>query len=610
MSCFNITEKKEVNEFMKAFEEIQELEKDPNLDTIYFKKYKAIKKIAEGSFGLIYEGRDIKTNFPVAIKLEDHSQYHLLEQEAYNLLTAKGFGIVKIISFGKNKKYNIMIQPLLGESLYQKFLSLKKKFLLKDIFLIGLQCLDRIEWIHTKSLIHRDIKPENFLFGRKDPRIIYMIDFGLSKKYRSNRTMKHIQFCLTKNLTGTARYASVNALKGFELSRRDDLESFCYMIIFFILKKLPWQGIKAQTQAKRYEKICEIKEEFNIDRYKNIIPLEVMAIFKYVKKLKFDEEPNYDKIRNLFRYFLRNIYYNENDTFSWINDKKILSLKKSSDMHRRKSSSKKRIIENMYKKGNLLKYCEIESYNPQARNLKINLQKNKQTQNIVNSEIINFKPKINKKDIYEIINSENNNFTTPKKEENKKNLTCSSRRAYFEKNIEKKNSKNNSIFEDYNKKKKQIKQNKIDIKYKLNQIDTREKNNISNNEILYNEKKVIKNLKKNKIENNLKIKGIKINTEIVNLANSYNIANIEASVANNKFKYFKPKEYSSIFKLNKLYDYKNNNSKFYYHLTKNSLNFDNRKKKLILNKKEKSNGNLFLFYNNQINYKSIFYKNN
>ena len=242
MSYLNPIEKKEVNDALNAIKQVEQLQNDPNINKIFFKKYKAIKKIAEGTFGLIYEGINIKTNTPIAIKLEDRSQYNILEQEGYILFTVKGFGIVELLSFGRNKKYNIMIQNLLGDSIYKVFLNCKKKFTIKDICLIGLQCLDRIEWIHTKNIIHRDIKPENFLFGRKDPRIIYMIDFGLNKKYRSQRTMKHIQFCLTKRLTGTARYASVNALKGFELSRRDDLESFCYMIIFFFDEKITMAG--------------------------------------------------------------------------------------------------------------------------------------------------------------------------------------------------------------------------------------------------------------------------------------------------------------------------------------------------------------------------------
>ena len=349
MSNFDEKEKKEIKEVYKMFDELEKNQNDPNINKIFFKKYKALKKIAEGSFGSIYEGINIKTKNRVAIKLEDRNQYNLLKDEAFNLFNLKGFGIVSLISFGLNKNYNIMIQPLLGDSLYKIYLAQKKRFTLKDVCLIGMQCLDRLEWIHLKNIIHRDIKPENFLVGLNDPRIIYLIDFGLCKKYRSERTLKHIQFTLTKKLTGTARYASINALKGFELSRRDDLESFCYMIIFFIIKKLPWQGIKAQTQAKRYKKICEAKENFKIDAYNNLIPKEIIKIFKYVKKLKFDEDPNYDKIRNLFKAFLNEINYKENDTFSWIKDKRVLSLKKITDIHRRKSSYKKRILEKISK---------------------------------------------------------------------------------------------------------------------------------------------------------------------------------------------------------------------------------------------------------------------
>ena len=285
---------------------------DPIINKIIFKKYKLIKKIGQGTFGSIYEGINLLTKEPVSVKLEDRSQNNILEFEGYTLYTLKGYGIIDLITFGRNKNYNMMVQPLLGDSLYKIFINLKKKFTLKDICLIGLQCLDRIEWVHKKNFIHCDVKPENFLMGKKDPRVIYLIDFGLSKKYRSERTKKHIKFSITKNLIGTPRFASVNALKGYELSRRDDLESFCYMILFFILKKLPWQGIKCETQAKRYKKICEIKESFNIENYREIIPMQIAEIFKYVKKLSFIEDPDYSKISYFFLDFLYMINYKKN----------------------------------------------------------------------------------------------------------------------------------------------------------------------------------------------------------------------------------------------------------------------------------------------------------
>ena len=468
MSGLNEQEQKEVNEAYNILEEIEQSQKDENINKIFFKKYKVIKLIAEGSFGSIYEGIDIKTKNRVAIKLEERLKYNFLEMEAYNLFTLKGYGIIEVLSFGRNQKYNIMVQPLLGDSLYKLYLKCKKKFTLKDICLIGLQCLDRIEWIHKKNIIHRDIKPDNFLMGVKDPRIIYLIDFGLSKKYRSERTSKHIQFALTKKLTGTARYASINALKGFELSRRDDLESFCYMIIFFLIKKLPWQGAKAQTQAKRYKKILESKEDFNINDHKDLIPTEFIKIFKYVKSLKFDEEPNYNMIRNAFNKILSDVNYKENETFSWIKDKKVLSLKKISDIHKRKGSSKKRIMDRISK-------LEEENKSIKKRNKNLtgflsdqSLSVNRSINNIDNNNLksterllkldlilnqIKNNNKINNNRNNNIDNNQNiyldkksifnslNNFKKSKKEDIS---TSTSRKANFEYDIEDSSSKINS----------------------------------------------------------------------------------------------------------------------------------------------------------------------
>ena len=113
--------------------------------------------------------------------------------------------------------------------------------------------------LHSKFLINRDIKPENFLIGYNDPYIIYLIDFGLCKKYRSNRTGKHVQFSVTKRCDDTLLYASLNAFKGNQVSQRDDLESAAYMLIYLIKGRLPWDSIKAKTRYERYKKILKIK---------------------------------------------------------------------------------------------------------------------------------------------------------------------------------------------------------------------------------------------------------------------------------------------------------------------------------------------------------------
>ena len=181
-----------------------------------FKKYKPIKKIGYGSFGNIYSAIRIKDKSLFAMKTEKIATgKKILESESFYLFTLQhGFGFPKLISYGHTKKYNILIETLLGKSLFNIFLERKIKSNLNDICLIGIQILDRLEFIHSKDIIYRDIKPENFLIGINDPNVIYIVDFGLCKKYRSSKTGKHILPKLTGKFNGTLRYASPNVIRG------------------------------------------------------------------------------------------------------------------------------------------------------------------------------------------------------------------------------------------------------------------------------------------------------------------------------------------------------------------------------------------------------------
>ena len=126
--------------------------------------------------------------------------------------------------------------------------------------------IGRVEHVHSRSFIHRDMKPENYVMGiGKYCNKLYIIDFGLAKRYRDARLKVHIAYREDKNLTGTARYASVNAHLGIEQSRRDDLESLGYVIMYFMRGSLPWQGLKAATKKQKYERISQKKLDTTVE---------------------------------------------------------------------------------------------------------------------------------------------------------------------------------------------------------------------------------------------------------------------------------------------------------------------------------------------------------
>ena len=222
---------------------------------------------------------------------------------------------------GETDEYYYLIIELLGPNLNELYRYCKNKFSITSICLIALQIINRIEYLHTNNYIHRDIKPENFLIGNKrTSNIIYLIDFGLSKKYKFIKNGQHIPYKEGKKyLIGTARYASVNAHNGIELSRRDDLESLSYLLIYLLKGNLPWIGAKNdnETNVNKYQKIKEIKNKVNTEVLCYGLPQEFGEFLNYCKRLKFEDKPNYDYLRNLFIRCLINAYdmYNLNEKF-------------------------------------------------------------------------------------------------------------------------------------------------------------------------------------------------------------------------------------------------------------------------------------------------------
>ena len=409
---------------------------------IIFKKYKLLRLIGEGSFSAVYLGQNMVNKKLYSVKVENTilEKEELLEKEAYILLNLKSFGIPEVISFGRSGNYNILVQTLLGDSLEKIWLENNKSFSIKDICMIAIQTLDRIEYVHSKNYLHRDIKPGNFLVGYPDSSVIYLIDFGIAKKYRSSRTGKHIQSLKIKKINGTINFLSINAMRGNEQSRKDELESLGYMYIYLAKGGLPWSNIKADKMEDMITKTGKMKSKISVENLCQKLPYEFCQYMNYVKKLSFERKPNYEYLRNLFKNILFRIKERLDNIFSWVdlrNVSKDNNRKSYSSTSKRRSNPFNRLLlkisdlntkKNVNELSSNINYTiDLSKHNITNLKKKINRENNEKEDAVNNNNYINIskikennKLNNNKKNNYKATQSENILF----RQDQKKKISC------------------------------------------------------------------------------------------------------------------------------------------------------------------------------------------
>ena len=316
-------------------------------------KYSLVRKLGEGGFGAVYlgtscrtghiglvrssfTGKDFTTDEEVALKLEHKSLApSVLEEEVEIYRTVQGLpGFPEVYSYDWQDDYKVMVFELLGPSLEDLFEYCGRRFSLKTIVMVMQQLLSRFEALHSKGLLHRDIKPSNCLLGVKEKgNVVYVTDFGLAQEYVVDDEAYPEIAGRRRRLVGTPRFASIRGHLGQGVymspcgsariniiavqSPSDDLESLGYMMIYFARGKLPWQGLKADGETDKHQRIVEMKTQLDVTELCTGLPQEFTEYMRYVKCLRNGQTPDYELLRDIFQRIAKTNGIDYDNIFDW-----------------------------------------------------------------------------------------------------------------------------------------------------------------------------------------------------------------------------------------------------------------------------------------------------
>ena len=270
-------------------------------------RYKLLKRIGSGAFGLIFSAKNVNTDEIVAIKLEPTAQVDTLTHEAAILMKLSGIsGIPNLRYYGVPDHNRYMVIDLLGKSLQTISSEHKKSVPVEIVRMYAKQMVQIIQAVHEKGFVHRDIKPPNFMTGlyrsenennennqNNTSDKIFLIDFGMSRTYIDDKTRAHRSNKIrTSGIIGTPRYVSINVHDGNEPSRRDDLISIMYVVIYLVKGRLPWKAAASPESVAQIKKTI-LPEELFLD-----MPPTYLDIFKYLSSMSYEEAPKYSHIIN------------------------------------------------------------------------------------------------------------------------------------------------------------------------------------------------------------------------------------------------------------------------------------------------------------------------